>query len=209
MLKSPRAPKRVEFGEEDGGAPRREGRWQRCELTVDDVRPHGAWSQFCESDCAQALEHDLLAERIVSTNETFASESTLDADPWPTTEVIEVDLTLATGRTHQIRAQLARRGWPLCGDVMYHALHDAMTARLANVAALEAAGGLKDDVFLPFATTPASSDSEGRKITHGISWEDSTGLDPHAPALALRCRRLAFAGREFALPGTRQVAKTT
>lgn len=33
--------------------------------------------------------------------------------------VVEVEVELLTGRTHQIRGQLSSLGFPLCGDVMY------------------------------------------------------------------------------------------
>lgn len=33
--------------------------------------------------------------------------------------VVEIELELLTGRTHQIRGQLSQMGFPLCGDAMY------------------------------------------------------------------------------------------
>jgi len=36
--------------------------------------------------------------------------------------VVEVEVELMTGRSHQIRGQLATLGFPLCGDAMYGGL---------------------------------------------------------------------------------------
>lgn len=33
--------------------------------------------------------------------------------------VVEVEIELMTGRSHQIRGQLSALGFPLCGDAMY------------------------------------------------------------------------------------------
>lgn len=45
----------------------------------------------------------------------------LSTSTWKTTEVSLVEVVLETGRAHQIRVQLARRGHPIIGDLRYGA----------------------------------------------------------------------------------------
>jgi 23S rRNA-/tRNA-specific pseudouridylate synthase len=45
-----------------------------------------------------------------------------DQMPPQCTGVVEVEVELMTGRSHQIRGQLSALGFPLCGDAMYGGL---------------------------------------------------------------------------------------
>jgi len=49
----------------------------------------------------------------------------LSCKPKECVAVVEVEVELLTGRTHQIRGQFASMGHPLCGDIMYGGARDA------------------------------------------------------------------------------------
>lgn len=92
---SDRAPKRFELE-----PPSEEiKQWLECLLRITDVSPIYPIPN----------EHHLLATRLWTSGKM----------PTSTKGVCEVSIQLETGRTHQIRGQLSRLGYPLVGDEQY------------------------------------------------------------------------------------------
>ena len=104
-----------------GGSVRR---WKRCELRVLACQRASqsqvdTWRQLFEAELARARK-------------PFPGQCETDENVW----VVRVELV--TGRTHQVRAQLAAMGAPLLGDSLYRPmsryLHDRDDARSAEEA---------------------------------------------------------------------------
>jgi 23S rRNA-/tRNA-specific pseudouridylate synthase len=53
------------------------------------------------------------------TEKIYVHRFITDLKPKDCVGVVEVEVELLTGRTHQIRGQLSLMGFPLCGDAMY------------------------------------------------------------------------------------------
>jgi hypothetical protein len=98
MMPSPRAPK---IYRSEPGAPA----WQPCQLRVLRVTPATA--------CATALAGEGGGEAAA------AARSALRAVAERGEGLVEVEVELVTGRTHQVRAQLSAEGFPLVGDALY------------------------------------------------------------------------------------------
>jgi hypothetical protein len=90
--------------------------WKRCELVV--------------RSCARASPRDveawraLFAESVEGNARWEARGRGADGDgsrdePSRRADVFEVEIELVTGRTHQVRAQLAALGFPILGDTLY------------------------------------------------------------------------------------------
>ena len=104
-----------------GGSVRR---WKRCELRV----------LACERASQSQVDtwHQLFEAELRRARKPFPGHGETDEHVW----VVRVELV--TGRTHQVRAQLAAMGAPLLGDSLYRPmsryLHDRDDARSAEEA---------------------------------------------------------------------------
>lgn len=67
------------------------------------------------------LKYRTLAQIPVTANELNSSPSTPHSEHRTPISLTWLEIELITGRMHQIRVQLASRGWPVVGDVQYGA----------------------------------------------------------------------------------------
>ena len=84
-------------------------------------------------------------------------------------ELLEVRLKLETGRTHQLRAQLAFEGCPIVGDELYGS---PSLEALAADAAAAAAGGDDDFVVLPTEPIALHACRLGFPALEGGAWQE-------------------------------------
>lgn len=77
-------------------------------------------------------------------------------------EQSELELTLSTGRTHQIRVHLAHIGHPVLGDGMYGKRDSSYTRQSLHAAALHFQPFLKDAPLVVVAPMPADFGKEKR-----------------------------------------------
>jgi 23S rRNA pseudouridine1911/1915/1917 synthase len=96
----------------------REHRWQKYYLAVVDGCPEPAAGRLEDT-----IRKDRQANRSVTTSRHEGQAAWLDyrrLEYRPDLNRSLLAIRLGTGRGHQIRLQLASRGWPIVGDRRYH-----------------------------------------------------------------------------------------
>ncbi len=96
MEKSPRAPKQVSQNYQEN--------WDICELKIE--------SQIGSSTSSTTLQSPQLKSLLTIQNELIKTNAIQ-------TNLIWIKINLLTGRTHQIRAQMANIGYPVLNDPVY------------------------------------------------------------------------------------------
>lgn len=147
-------------------------------------------------ECVSALE---------STRE-LAARFDDDATHAPPRRVLELGLQLRTGRTHQLRAQLASLGWPVVGDTVYARGGKGAADALALAAALPVAGGRAPAPEPPPERRIAArlgADPAGSEHPEAGSPADGGFLGLVASELAFECPLGSGAHYRFELPEER------
>ncbi|KAI0498779.1 hypothetical protein KFK09_019672 [Dendrobium nobile] len=113
--------------------------------------------------------------------------------PWPNTDVVkthkiedcewpskktayECKINLLTGKTHQVRAQLAAIGTPIIGDLMY------MPAALAAIS---------NPLINPFDKQRKECSSDGDKLAAVVEWISCHGKEPNS-AIGLQASQISW-----------------
>jgi 23S rRNA-/tRNA-specific pseudouridylate synthase len=103
-----------------GNQPPPDRSWKRCELVIERAElasPSASrWADAAERRARAEIE---AAEAVVAGggDRDGAPSSSSSASPWH-----QLTIRLITGRTHQIRTQLAAAGHPIAGDSVYGAM---------------------------------------------------------------------------------------
>ena len=94
-----------------------------------------------------------------------------------------IQITLVTGRTHQIRFQFAQRGYPLIGDARFGDAIDRRAPRTllhAQSIHLNGVGEIKapipDDFALPMGLEPASARKHLKLTSHTTAYREFNGV---------------------------------
>eukprot|EP00941_MAST-03F_sp_MAST-3F-sp1_P004719 g4719.t1 len=164
MRKNDRSPKEIKVmaNEQENVIRIGKEKWRKCELFIKSVSRNFS---FPSEEIFNAVAVDEEAHEFIN-DKAFKVDYK---------NIAEVKVELITGRTHQIRAQLAAAGLPLIGDPMYNALHKAMQSRLKT---LENLGSAEATTMVP------------------KNWE-TCSFDTHNPPLLLQCCKLKFAEFDF------------
>lgn len=166
-----------------------------CEVRAAPGSP-GEW-RVCESAV-------LGVRRVrVSFEARSAAVATAPAASADATDALDVEIELRTGRTHQLRAQLAHEGWPILGDSVYSALsHSAVSAACVQASDARTSQHASAELHVP-ATAPVRDAGAPQP-------DDGSDAQAAEPFFGLCATRLAFqcplgSGRayEFELPEDR------
>ena len=111
---SDRAPKLFVDGipDDDNGE---DSKWYECLMEITEVgEPIPIFATKEEGESSASMTDGLWPKAAIGKNGSFGSRM-----PSTTKAVVEVQVSLITGRTHQIRGQLSKLGFPIVGDEQY------------------------------------------------------------------------------------------
>eukprot|EP00532_Pseudo-nitzschia_australis_P005776 CAMPEP_0168172166 /NCGR_PEP_ID=MMETSP0139_2-20121125/5093_1 /TAXON_ID=44445 /ORGANISM="Pseudo-nitzschia australis, Strain 10249 10 AB" /LENGTH=808 /DNA_ID=CAMNT_0008089767 /DNA_START=396 /DNA_END=2821 /DNA_ORIENTATION=- len=92
-----------------------DSKWYECLMEITEVGdPIPLFAAKEEDESSASMTDGLWPKAAIGKNGSFGSRM-----PSTTKAVVEVQVSLITGRTHQIRGQLSKLGFPIVGDEQY------------------------------------------------------------------------------------------